>query len=645
MSVIKILDPIVDLQYNKYYACLKGGSQTTKRKYDFQSFSNSSSQLAFTTPSPYTFMSKKWLYKQPVTITFTGNSGDPARGLIQSGQDSFRSFPIMSVLNVLDIKLNGQSSNLNISDIIKPLLLYHNSSRDLGEREMSMTPSYRDQSQAYSQLDGSIRNPLASYFDSNGRDSMGRGGFAYTALTNTQFSAVVQADLIEELLLSPLAFGNNREIEGFINLQDVELNFTWDNDLSRMWSHSTASSSVITSIVVDLGRPTLEVTYVTPEITQSIPRSIDYPYMEIKRYVTSNPVSLPPSVFPLVSQTSIVSNNLQVGAIPRFLYIFLRKRNQDRTFEDTDSYAKINSIQVDWDNQNALLSSATTEQLYDISRKNGIDINYTQFTCDPNFSYLGDTITQINGIGSVISIEFGTDIGLKPYECAGLRDTFNLQVTVNYQNNHPTETIFFDLYLVTIIPGIFRIFDRSASRIVGIISKQDVLNAVQVPGIDYEDLEKRLLSGSSKFSKALKRFAKKGYKGFRKGLRTTADVARDISEITGALNPFVAPAPREKKQPMYYDQPEGRGVVGGDYDMLSNDYMYGGRKRKVGRPKKAGRPRKMAKKKYKAKPKSKMYMKRKMAKVRSYKKKKKGGALVGGEYMSKRQLLNRLMQY
>lgn len=398
MSVIKVLDPILDLSHNSYYACLKGGSQTTKRKYDFQSFSNSSSQLAFTTPSPYTFMSKKWLFKQPVTVTITGDSGDPNRGLIQSGQDAFRSYPIMSILNVLDIKLNGQSSNLNISDIIQPLLLYHNNSRDLGEREMSMTPTYRDQSQSYAQLNGSIRNPLNSYFDSNGRDSMGRGGFAYTLLTNTQFTAVIEANLIEELLLSPLAFGNNREVEGFVNLQDVELNFTWNTNLARIWSHSSASSSVINNIAVTLRRPTLEVTYVTPPLTMSIPRSNDYPYMELKRYVTQTSNSVVPGGTNLV-----VSNNLQVGAIPRFVYIFLRKRNQDQTFNDTDSYAKINSIQVDWDNQNALLSSATVEQLYDISRKNGIDINFTQFTADNNFSYLGDTITQINGIGSVIA--------------------------------------------------------------------------------------------------------------------------------------------------------------------------------------------------------------------------------------------------
>ena len=610
-QVIKVSDPILDLNYNKYYACLKGGSQTTKRKYDFQSFSNSSSQLAFTTPSPYTFMSKKWLYKQPVTIVFSGDSGDPNRGLLQSGADAFRSYPIMSILQVLDIKLNGQSSNLNISDIIKPLLMYHNNQRDLGEREMSMTPTYRDQSQSYSQLDGSIRNPLNSYFDSNGRDSMGRGAFPYTVFTNTQFTATVQADLIEELLLSPLAFGNNREVEGFINLQDVELNFTWSTNLSRIWSHSSASSSTINSIAVTLNRPTLEVTYVSPPLTMSIPRSIDYPYMELKRYVTSTSSSVAPG-----GTNEVVSNNLQVGAIPRFVYIFLRKKNQNLTFNDTDSFAKINSIQVDWDNQNALLSSATPEQLYQICEKNGIDINYMQFTSDNSFSYLGDTITQLNGIGSVICLEWATDIGLKDFECPGLRDTYNLQITVRYQNNHPTETIDFDLYLITIIPGIFRIYDRSADRIVGIINKQDVLNAIEVPGIDYESLEKRLLSGSSKFTKALKKFGKRvKSKEFARALIKT------VYPKSGPILDVLLP--------------KAGSVVGGHYngDMMN----YGGIKRKVRKPIK----RKVAKKKV-GRPKKKAGgAKKKVGRPR----KKRASSLVGGMHMTKRELLNRLMDY
>ena len=133
-------------------------------------------------------------------------------------------------------------------------------------------------------------------------------------------------------------------------MQDVELNFTWDTNLSRMWSHSSASSSTINSIAVTLNRPTLEVTYVTPPLTMSIPRSIDYPYMELKRYVTNTANSLAPfNVATGGPLGEIVSNNLQVGAIPRFVYIFLRKKNINLTFEDTDSYAKINSIQIDWD--------------------------------------------------------------------------------------------------------------------------------------------------------------------------------------------------------------------------------------------------------------------------------------------------------
>ncbi len=281
-------------------------------------------------------------------------------------------------------------------------------------------------------------------------------------------------------------------------------------------------------------------------------------------------------------------------------------------------------------NQNALLSSATNEQLYQICEKNGIDINYMQFTADNSYSYLGNTIVPLNGIVSVIALEWATDIGLKDYECPGLRDTYNLQITVRYQNNHPTETIDFDLYLITIIPGIFRIYDRSAYRIVGIINKQDVLNAVEMPGIDYESLEKRLLSGSSKFSKALKRLGKIGKKYGPKALKYGLPVVKRLAK---AYAPEVAP---------FLEMIPGGSVVGGNYggDMMN----YGGKRAPCKTPKKRRIVSRCSSKALTAKQKK----ARKAAyakKYRAKKKAKKGSSLVGGMHMTKRQLLNRLMDY
>lgn len=548
-NFVKVIDPILDIDDNKIFACLVGGSQTTNRVYSFQTFSNSSAQIAFTSPSPGTFISKKWLFKVPVRIEFTGDSNDPLRNLLQSGEDSFRSYPIASSMSVLDIKINGESSNLNLADIIKPLLLYHNGKRNLGERELSMTPTARDQSQTYSELVGSIRNPLASFYDSNQRDSMGRGAFPLTLFTNTTTSAVVEATLEEELFLSPLSFGNSYETDGFISVQDIEINITWESNLAnKMWSHSSSSTSTINTIQVTIQQPVLELKYVTPPMNMPIPRFISYSYNEIKRYVTTAGSVLPGN------QALVISNNLQVGAIPRFVYIYVRKRNQDQTFTDTDSYASIENIKVDWDNQNALLSSSSPQQLYNMARKNGLDCNWTQFSGLPNYSYLGNETNQLNGIGSVLSVEFGTDIGLKPYQCPGLRNTFNLQIQVTFTNRHPTDTINFDLYLVTIIPGIFNVYDRSANKRVGIINPRNVMEAKRIPGINYQFLENRLMSGGSKFTKAMKLFAREGVKiGKILGKAYNPELSEMIDKI---------PVPYNKKGKSKKTQ--GRSLVGGE---------------------------------------------------------------------------------
>jgi hypothetical protein len=548
-KVVKVVDPRLEINEKSYFAALCGGEQTTYRKYDFQTYSNSSAQLAFTTPSPKVVMDRRWQLKMPVTISFQGDSGDPSRNLLQSGQDAFRQYPIQSVLNVLDIKLNGESTNLNVSDVVKPLLLYHNNERDLGERHSSLTTTARDQSQAYSQLDGSIRNPLASYYDSNQRDQMGRGGFPYDSFSNTANSASVQATLTTDLMIQPLCFGTNAQYDGFINLQDVELNFTWATDLTRMWSHSSSSASSFTSVSVVLGRPTLMVTYLTPQPNMSLPRSVDYPYNEIKRYPNLAATS---TVAGDVDE--ITSNNIQLGAIPRFLYVFLRKQNSQLSYNDTDSYAAIQSIQVNWDNQNALLASATQEQLYNMSEKNGVDLSWTEWSGQDSRIYLGDENDSIQGIGSVLCIEFGTDIGLKLNEAVGLRDTFNLQLTVRYKNVHPTESIQFSLYLITITPGIFRIYDRSANKIVGVLNRSDILNAIKLPQLDYSDLEKKLMSGGSKFMRKVQKYAPK-----------IAKVAKMSAMASGhpELVPLISGAEQTIKRYGKRGRKKGSSLVGG----------------------------------------------------------------------------------
>ena len=502
-ELVKILDPIVNADQIKRFAVLQGGVETTERTFTSSTFSNSSTQFSVPPPNPATFVSRRFLLRQPVTITISGTTSDGSN-IYQTGYSAFRQSPLASIMQTLDVTLNGQSVSINMNDVIKPLLLYHNNERDLNEREMSMSPMLKDQSQQYSDLAGansSNRNPLEGYANSGPDASQPRGAFSYDSIdVSDPDNVVIQATLCEELYLSPLLFGGVRD-EGFIGLQKIEINITWDNDLDKIWSHTAAPNELTYDIDVQLEQPSMLFKYVTPGLNFIMPPFIQYSYNEIQRYPTNF------GSLASLASTTVISNNIQLNSIPRFLYILVRESDSDFSFDSTDSYMSIEGIRINWNNQNALLSNASQQQLYDISRKNGVDLAFNEWSAVPSYTSVGSEVQAISGIGSVLCLEFGSDIGLREDEAAGMIGTYNLQVEADITNysDHSQNITF---YLITIIPGIFSIYQNSASKRIGILSKNDVLDANMISGLGYYELRRGLMSGGFKWKK-LKRLAGK----------------------------------------------------------------------------------------------------------------------------------------
>jgi hypothetical protein len=345
---------------------------------------------------------------------------------------------------------------------------------------------------------------------------MGRGAFPYDSFSNTTTTAQIVATLENNLCISPLQFGSNEEIEDFIGVQNISITVTYDSNLSKIWSHSSASSSTISTITVTLGIPTLELVYKIPFDSMSIPKQMPYSYNEIIEYITTSPILLGSGV-----QQTLTLNNIQLTAIPRFIYIWGQKSVNDITYTDTDSFLSIENINIAWQGQTGLFSEASQQQLYDICAKNGVDFNYSQWSGKALRSYVGNQTDIIRGPGSVLCLEFGTDIQLNEGECAGMRGTYNLRVTVSATNRRNAAFVP-EYYICCVTPGIFWIDGpSSASQQLGIGDKLEVLDAPMIKGIDYEDMERNLMMGGSKFSKKVLKLVKKhGPKVIKEGLKT-----------------------------------------------------------------------------------------------------------------------------
>lgn len=482
IQTVRVVDPVLKFNEHRDYAILTGGAQTSWKPVISTSYSNSSAQFTAPPPSPKIAIDRNMLIKYPVTLQFTGTA-PVGQNLLQTGYDAFRAYPIANITNTLTVTINNTSVSINMSDVINPLLKYH-TPECLRDSEYSLTPTMNDQYQNYQDGVNTSRNPLAAYGDNT--HEMARGSVVYSQFVNTNTSATVSAILTEPIFLSPFVFGKGQQ-PGFIGVQNLDFNFNFVSDLSRLWSHSSGSNSTITNITVTLGQPTLLFKYITPKELQYIPRSAVYPYFVVDRYPTdANAPFTPNQILPLST------NNIQLQSIPRRMYIFARQRNADRNYTSSDVYFSIESIRVNWNNFSGLLSSASKEQLYKMSVKNGVNMSWTQWSGGPITVASGSANNQYGTMGSVLCIEFGTDIGLSDIECPGMLGTYQLQIdaTVKNCNVGPhAQTITPTLYILVVNEGTFTIQDNRSVAQIGVVSKQDALDAQTSPFVDYNEIK------------------------------------------------------------------------------------------------------------------------------------------------------------
>ena len=520
LSVVEVRDPRTILMNKREYAALRAGSQTTWKPYTTTSVSSSSIQFSCPPPSGGFIVDRKQYFMLPIRLTFTGTA-PVGQLLLNPGQDCPRAYPISSSIDVLQSTINNQGVSSNIADIIQALM-HFNTDEDLSNLDYSMTPNLLDQSQAYSQLFGTNRSPMAFYGDTIDKTMYSRASFPFTVVSNTNTSAIIDMLCCEPLYLSPFYFGKSNE-SGFYNVTTMDFNITFLNQAgNRMWSHDAVSVGVPTTITgiqatfnnfspnftYAVNQPLMLFQYITPNETQIIPYNvpITYPYFETLRFSTDSSNAIAPG-----SQWNFVSNNIQLNSIPRRMYVFVRERNADlySTPNNPDTYFSIEApFNVQWENQNNLFASATKQDLYKMSVKNHCNLDWIQWSAGPVMaqdSFV--TANQIGTVGSLICIEFASDIGLSSLDAPGKLKQGMLQiqgVATNVSNRPITPS----LYILIINEGTFTVegLGKSSTNI-GVISSEDILNARQAPFVNYKDVEEinggNFLSGLKSFGNKL----------------------------------------------------------------------------------------------------------------------------------------------
>lgn len=503
MSVTVAVDPEVDASTTEAPAIHYdiNGSQVTYNNYPATSWSSTGVRFSIIPPSMDTYMNRSIMITYPLTITYAGTT--TGSFLLDDGYDALRSLVGLRMLQTQGVQINGISIPVSSCyDTFPDLILHYNE-----EYRKKHPLSAIDVTQNYENSIGALNNPLSSYANNESFDSAStkRGSYTLRSITRGATSAVLVYDVVEWVYVPGLLGADCAEETGLIRIRSIDIDMNLNLDPKWTVSHATGGSSTVTSCVVTLsGQPNILCKFI------SVPRELiptaelRYPHLRMERFLTQ----LGGTLAPLATNT-IRSNNVQLPFIPKFVWIFCREQDNSKTYNSTDTFCNLVNLSIQFNNQSALLSTATTQQLWEMSHNVGL--------LDSLTAWSGTTTTsgfaQVGAVGSIFCASFGKHISLgDPSLSIGSSGQFNFSVLATVKNVNTTVTMANpSLYIIVAYDQVMKIMDGGQINFeaplvpVGEVASGDIIkipyNTAGLQGMSAGGSAKSFFKGVGKFFK------------------------------------------------------------------------------------------------------------------------------------------------
>jgi hypothetical protein len=510
METVKVLEPRVNIKEDvqKNHVVLYGGLRYTEQVEPADSWGSPSTQPIQAVwnifpASTQTIVDRYMKIRCYVEITTDAD--------LQIGSnDALRQYPISAITDVLNISINGESVSDNLGDKIHAMLCYGD--RSELTKSCSMTPDFPDNYQNYSDytLFGSAKNPLGGYGEC-GMSADPRGGFPPSEVVAPN---VIRYVVTEPIVISPMYNGHGCQEEGFVNVNQFQISYRWKSDLSKILSHSSTGNPITSVQVRFYQAPEILYTQITPDLTQKIPQLQVLPYIKLQEYLKpAEPIANGQS-------RQLNSDSIKLSQIPKQMYIFARHARETSNFETSDAFCVLERLEVLWNNQSGLFSQCSTQELFEISRRQGCNLSYQAFS---------------NYRGSVFCCSFGSDIGLLDTEAAGVQGQWTIQVRPTFKNVSGADDNW-DFYVVLANEGTYTISENMARVSLGNLTPEVVLASKESDELDYAQLEN--IQGG-KFHLKLKNLVNKVARGVRNvgkvAKQFDVPMAGEISKIAGKV--------------------------------------------------------------------------------------------------------------
>lgn len=529
---------IADITPTEVFGVQSSASQSTYQQFQAVSTSNSSIVFNVQVPSENIVIDRNVLLSSQLAFQLSlGNVPVGAQCFQYGLTDSLQAFPLNSLFTTTQATINNVSVSTNLQDVL-PMLMRMSDRKTL-QKFNSMTPALPDVHWGeYKNAPGTNSNPLASYNNSCYDDTEPRGAFALDFIQIDHYVAGVYTDssplststtdtwiisikvtLTEPFLaLSPFVNCEPDCAAGIVGVNNLSMVLNIDNSCRRLFS--TANNSVVggnslqgyiqniqlgfpvaphnlSSQAVGFQNTRLLFNFLSlqPEQYAKISTKNVVPYLDYPRYLTtfSSGTNIPSGG----SQT-LTSQSIQLNQIPDLILITARVPMSSQNWNYASSFLTIEGISVNFNNSSGLLASATQQDLYNLSARNGSSQSYYEFrgSADVNDNTSGKTL-QVPTTGSLLVLNPVYDFSLPSYLSASSLGQYQFQFNLRVSNQYDFEIVQPEICIITINSGIFATQQGTSQIFTGILTKEQVLRTKEqnpVPQLDSVEY-KRMVGG------------------------------------------------------------------------------------------------------------------------------------------------------
>ena len=531
---------IADITSTEVFGVQSSAAQSTYQQFQAVSTSNSSIVFNVQIPSENIVIDRHLLLASQLAFEITATNVPIGEQVFQYGlTDCLQAFPLNSLFTTTQATINNVSVSTNLQDVL-PMLMRMNDKRMLS-RYNSMTPSHPDSAWGeYKDAPGSNSNPLAGY-NNNGYDEdfMPRGAFSLDFLQIDRFVAGVYTDaspistattnvwkifikvsLTEPFLaLSPFINCEPQCSAGLVGVNNMSMVLNVDSSCKRLFS--TANSVVngggnglegyITSIAlgwadapqggasqaVGFANTRLLFNFLSlqPEQYAKISTKNVVPFLDYPRYLTTftSGTNIAPG-----ATTTLTSQSIQLNQVPDLILITARVPMSAQNWNYASSFLTIEGISVNFNNASGLLASATQQDLYNLSFRNGSAQNFYEFRgeADVNDNATGG-VTQVPTTGSLLVMNPVFDFSLPSYLSASSLGQYQFQFNLRVKNQYDFTIQQPEICIITINSGIFATQQGTSQIFTGILTKEQVLRTKEQNPVPHlaSDEYKRMVGG------------------------------------------------------------------------------------------------------------------------------------------------------